>query len=207
MQELNNKTFTFYHKVKTQGRVPVEMNRSLFYLHPNARFCYDLKDKSKFNDVEFPTSKIKNQQKIILTFTKTHFTNLFSLESNPKEIWNPKHENKRKLSKVQYNGTNKIRGQQISNEKTDYIEYLSVMVIFALIIILKLVFDTYLSHLVCYFIKKKDKTYMENMEHEYTKDFQIFLVQEDVRNNENIKKKQLKLLNDRPPDKYAAKII
>ncbi|KAM0673748.1 hypothetical protein GVAV_002836 [Gurleya vavrai] len=74
-------------------------------------------------------------------------------------------------------------------------------------IILKLVFDTYLSHLVGYFIKKKDKTHMENMEHEYTKDLQVFLVQEDVRNNENIKKKQLKLLDDRPPDKYAAKII
>ncbi|KAM0673746.1 hypothetical protein GVAV_002834 [Gurleya vavrai] len=207
MQELNNKTFTFYHKIKTQRRVPVEMNQSLFYLNLNTRFCFDLKDELKFNDVEFSNSSNKNQQKKLQTITKAHSTDNFLTKSNPKEIWNQKHKNIKKITSEQQVRIQNIRDPKISNEKIDYIEYLSVMLVFALMIILKLVFDTYLSHLVCYFIKKKDKTHMENMEHEYTKDLQVFLVQEDVRNNENIKKKQLKLLDDIPPDKYAAKII
>ncbi|KAM0673750.1 hypothetical protein GVAV_002838 [Gurleya vavrai] len=70
MQELNNKTFTFYHKIKTQERVPVEINQSLFYLHPNTRFCFDLNDELTLKDYEFSNSTNKNQQKILQTFTK-----------------------------------------------------------------------------------------------------------------------------------------
>ncbi|KAM0673747.1 hypothetical protein GVAV_002835 [Gurleya vavrai] len=204
MQELNNKTFTFYHKVKTQGRVPVEMNRSLFYLHPNTRFCFGLKDELTLKDHEFSNSTNINQQKILQTFAKAHSKDHFLYESNPEGIWNPKHENKRKISKEQHIEWEKLRVQQISNGKIDFIEYLSVMFIFAFMIILKLVFDTYLSFLVGYFIRKKDKFYMLNPSIEYNKDLQVFLIQENDTGVNNIEKTQQQLLDDIPPDKFAA---